>query len=86
TYTQLVLRTQDVKESVRRTAFRTLGEDVSSKLLSPQQRVTLVKRGLSDSSEAVMDACRFMVCVHWFRDAEYDPMELLQRLDVVNVE
>ncbi|CAN0484454.1 unnamed protein product, partial [Ectocarpus sp. 8 AP-2014] len=50
------------------------------------QRVTLVKRGLSDSSEAVVDACRFMVCVHWFRDAQYDPMELLQRLNVVNVE
>lgn len=26
---QLVLRTQDVKESVRKAAFRTLGEDVS---------------------------------------------------------
>lgn len=28
---QLVLRTQDVKESVRKAAFRTLGEDVSEK-------------------------------------------------------
>lgn len=32
TYTQLVLRTQDVKESVRRAAFRTLGEDVRVKV------------------------------------------------------
>lgn len=45
-----------------------------------------MKRGLSDSSETVVDACRFMVCAHWFRDADYDPVELLQRLDVVGVD
>ncbi|CAB1120827.1 unnamed protein product [Ectocarpus sp. CCAP 1310/34] len=78
----------DVRQAALAAVTKTVGmfDQVSSKLLSPQQRVTLVKRGLSDSSEAVVDACRFMVCVHWFRDAEYDPMELLQRLDVVNVE
>lgn len=59
---------------------------VASKHLHPHQRVTLVKRGLSDSSEAVVDACRFMVCAHWFRDVGYDPVELLQRLDVVGVD
>ncbi|CAN0292892.1 unnamed protein product, partial [Hapterophycus canaliculatus] len=51
--------------------------------LQPQQRVTLLKRGFADSSEAVVEACRFMLCVHWFRDADYDPVELLQRLDIV---
>eukprot|EP00903_Cladosiphon_okamuranus_P019411 g17847.t1 len=85
-FDQLVLRTQDVKESVRKAAFRTLGEDVASKHLHPQQRVTLIKRGLSDTSEAVVDACRFMLCAHWFRDVDYDPVELLQRLEVVGVE
>lgn len=45
-----------------------------------------MKRGLSDNSEAVVDACRFMLCAHWFRDVDYDPVELLQRLDVVGVE
>lgn len=56
---------------------------VSFKHLQPQQTVTLVKRGLSDSSEAVVEACRFMLCAHWFRDVGYDSVELLKRLDVL---
>lgn len=59
---------------------------VSPKHLHPHQRVTLIKRGLSDSSDVVVDACRFMLCAHWFRDVEYDPVELLKRLEVLHFE
>ena len=56
---------------------------MSANNLQPQQRVTLVKMGLSDGSEAVVEACRFMICAHWFREVRYDPVELLRRLDVL---
>lgn len=59
---------------------------VKAKHLQPRQRVALLKRGLSDGSAAVVDACRLMLCTQWLRDVEYDPVQLLGHLDVVNNE
>ena len=58
---------------------------VASKLLRPDQMLTLVKRGLSDKP-AVADACRFMLCARWLKDVGYEPVELLKRVDVLQVE
>lgn len=65
---------------------KTSSSKFASKHLQPQKRVALIKRGFADSSEAVVDACRFMVCGNWFRDADYDLVKLLQCLDLVGGE
>lgn len=60
-------------------------EQVTSKLLQPHQMLTLLKRGLSDKPP-VADACRFMLCACWLKEENYDPIELLKRVDVLQVE
>lgn len=59
---------------------------MNAKHLQTHQTVLLIQRGLSDSSPAVVDACRVMLCTRWLRDAGDDPVQLLALLDVVNHE
>lgn len=50
---------------------------------SPQQRVELLRRGLSDRAPAVRAECVKMVCDYWYvRDCGSDPLALIDLLDV----
>ncbi|XP_075400613.1 condensin complex subunit 3 [Tenrec ecaudatus] len=84
TLPQIVGRTRDVKEAVRKLAYQVLAEKVHMKALSIAQRVMLLQHGLNDRSAAVKQATQKHLLQGWLRFTEGDILVLLHRLDVEN--
>ncbi|XP_004707906.2 condensin complex subunit 3 [Echinops telfairi] len=84
TLPQIVGRTRDVKEAVRKLAYQVLAEKVHMKAMSIAQRVMLLQHGLNDRSAAVKQATQKHLLQGWFRFSEGDILMLLHRLDVEN--
>ncbi|XP_007517940.1 condensin complex subunit 3 [Erinaceus europaeus] len=84
TLPQIVGRTKDVKESVRKLAYQILAEKVHMRALSIAQRVMLLQQGLNDRSDVVKQAVHKPLLQGWLRFSEGSILELLHRLDVEN--
>ncbi|XP_008684034.1 condensin complex subunit 3 [Ursus maritimus] len=84
TLPQIVGRTKDVKEAVRKLAYQVLAEKVHMRAMSIAQRVMLLQQGLNDRSDAVKQAVQKHLLQGWLRFTEGNILELLHRLDVEN--
>lgn len=82
TLPEILRRTRDVKDAVRRQAFRVLAEKVHIKAMSIGDRVQLLDQGLQDRSEPVRAACSDMLCKSWLPSEDAGLLGLLDRLDV----
>ncbi|XP_070541488.1 condensin complex subunit 3-like [Ptychodera flava] len=80
----ILKRTRDVKDGVRKLAFVVLAEKIHIKALRIQQRVTILKDGLNDRSEAVRNACSTKLLQAWLHSFEGNVIDLLDALDVEN--
>jgi condensin complex subunit 3 len=82
TLEEIVGRTRDVKDDLRRHAFVILATKVHVKVLTITQRMQLLRDGLNDRNERVRQACIDMVVNGWLPAREMDAVSLLQKLDV----
>ncbi|PFX25708.1 condensin complex subunit 3-like [Stylophora pistillata] len=78
----IIGRTQDMTESVRKLAYRTLAEKVNIKSFTIAQRVQLLSNGLHDRSEAVKEVCAKELLYQWLNSFDGDVVKLLKCLDV----
>ncbi|XP_077575069.1 condensin complex subunit 3 [Stigmatopora nigra] len=84
TLPQVLKRTRDVKENVRKLAYQVLADKVHVKALSIAQRVSLLEQGLNDISEGVREIVCSRLLPAWLLRVDGNIMELLHRLDVEN--
>jgi condensin complex subunit 3 len=76
TIDDVILRTRDVVDEVRRHAFRVIGSKVALEKLTIAQRINLLKDGLSDRSDAVRECCVDMLCNIWYKRVKDDPIKV----------
>jgi len=81
TLPELIKRTRDCNELVRKTTFVTLSEKVGLKGFSIQKRIDLLKRGFQDTPrvKAVVENKLLMA---WLRFSQNDKIKFLKYLDV----
>ncbi|XP_029446285.1 condensin complex subunit 3 isoform X2 [Rhinatrema bivittatum] len=84
TLQEIVGRTMDVKDVVRKLAYQVLSEKIHMRALSIAQRVQLLQQGLNDRSDGVKEVIQKKILQTWLRYCEGDVLELLHRLDVEN--
>ncbi|XP_077426614.1 condensin complex subunit 3 isoform X2 [Vanacampus margaritifer] len=84
TLPRLLKRTRDVKENVRKLAYKVLADKVHVRALSIAQRVSVLEQGLHDTSEGVKEVVCFELLPAWLLRLDGNVMELLHRLDVEN--
>ncbi|XP_030047085.1 LOW QUALITY PROTEIN: condensin complex subunit 3 [Microcaecilia unicolor] len=84
TLPQIVGRTMDIKDVVRKLAYQVLSEKIHMRALSIAQRVQLLQQGLNDRSDAVKEVMQKKLLQAWLRFCDGDVLELLHRLDVEN--
>ena len=78
----VIQRTLDVSDAVRKQAFAVLAAKCGVADLSVDQRALLLRRGLRDRANTVVEAAREMLRV-WLADAcEGEVTRLLRMLDV----
>ncbi len=86
TITDILERTRDVHEEVRKHAYTVLGMKVPVDKLSISQRIILLKEGLRDRCESVQMACKELLCKHWLgtksRSVDGNIIKLLHHLDI----
>ncbi|KAJ8026278.1 Condensin complex subunit 3 [Holothuria leucospilota] len=75
-------RTRDVKDTVRKVAYLVLSEKVSIKSLTIEQRVKLLRDGLQDRSESIVETCSTKLLQSWLRTFAGNILEVLHALDV----
>lgn len=84
TLPEVIQRTKDVKESVRRVAYQVLAERVGIKSLSIDQRLELLQSGLKDRSNGIQLICKGKLLTNWLVSLGSNILALLQHLDVEN--
>ncbi|NXF88118.1 CND3 protein, partial [Eubucco bourcierii] len=84
TLPQIIGRTMDVKEAVRKLSYEVLAEKVHMRALSIAQRVKLLQQGFNDRSGAVREVVKKKLLQAWLQFTEGNVLELLHRLDVEN--
>ncbi|KAM6941539.1 condensin complex subunit 3 [Lycodopsis pacificus] len=84
TLPNVLKRTRDIKENVRKLAYQVLAEKVHIKALTIAQRVGLLQQGLHDISETVREVVHSRLLPAWMLRLDGDVTELLHRLDVEN--
>lgn len=82
TLPEILNRSRDVSEDVRKQAFTVIGQQIQAKHLSHRQRAALVEQGLRDANLSVRKACIEMLHKQWAATFA-DSFGLLQTLDVV---
>ncbi|XP_066944785.1 condensin complex subunit 3 [Macrobrachium rosenbergii] len=75
-------RTRDVNDVVRREAFKVLAQKVHIRSLTIAQRVRLISEGLKDRCEAVRKAVEKCLIQSWLRMVNGNILEMLSCLDV----
>nr|CAB3264222.1 condensin complex subunit 3 [Phallusia mammillata] len=83
TLPEVLDRTRDVAEAVRKTAFQILAQKVSIKALTSCQRLYLIKQGLFDQSAAVRDVVKKQLFQAWLLTFQANLLDLLKKLDVI---
>ncbi|GLJ51847.1 hypothetical protein SUGI_1101390 [Cryptomeria japonica] len=79
----IIERTLDVNDSVRKAAYRVLANKFPLQSLSIKLRTTILRRGLADRVPAVTAECVKMMKDAWLlKCCEGDPIALLRYLDV----
>jgi condensin complex subunit 3 len=79
----IIERTLDVNDSVRKAAYRVLANKFPLQSLSIKLRTTILRRGLADRVPAVTTECIKMMKDAWLaKCCEGDPIALLKYLDV----
>lgn len=82
TMSDIVDRTSDINDEVRRVAYHVLAAKVPLQSMKIADRVLVLRRGLSDRVKRVADAAHQLL-EHWFRtSAKGDVLKLLGMLDV----
>lgn len=71
TFDEILGRTRDVHEDVRKQAFAVIA-NIPLEELTLEQRMTVLNDGLYDRNEDVKAACTKMFCVSWFDQAGGD--------------
>ncbi|XP_071440767.1 condensin complex subunit 3 [Hetaerina americana] len=84
TVMDVVMRTQDVSETIRRQAYQFLAEKVDVRILSIQHRERLLQAGLNDRSDAVKRFVKTKFLSKWLKSCDEDILTLLSILDVTN--
>ncbi len=84
TLSQVLKRTLDVDENVRKTAYKFVADKVHIKSLTIAQREDVVRRGLTDRSDTVRDVVAKYLVPAWLRFCNGNIVELLYALDVGN--
>nr|XP_033804584.1 condensin complex subunit 3 isoform X2 [Geotrypetes seraphini] len=84
TLPQIVGRTMDIKDAVRKLAYQVLSEKIHIRALSIAQRVQLLQQGLNDRSDAVKEVMQKKLLQAWLRFCNGDVLELLHCLDIEN--
>jgi len=84
TQDQLIVRTRDESDDVRRVAYLAIAEKVSLEALGASSAALLIRRGLGDRAPAVSEAAAAMVTAWLDNACSGEPLNLLRRLDVVN--
>eukprot|EP01114_Cavostelium_apophysatum_P015640 TRINITY_DN4306_c0_g1_i1.p1 TRINITY_DN4306_c0_g1~~TRINITY_DN4306_c0_g1_i1.p1 ORF type:complete len:1452 (-),score=526.24 TRINITY_DN4306_c0_g1_i1:463-4818(-) len=82
TIEDVLKRTHDGNEDVRKHTFQVVSNKLPVEKLTIAQRINLLKDGLNDRSEAVRTACSKMICDHWLKQRENNPIKLMELLDV----
>ncbi|XP_074641099.1 condensin complex subunit 3-like [Tubulanus polymorphus] len=86
TLPQILERTRDVKDVVRKASFIVIAEKIHIKALTIAQRIKLLKDGLGDRSDVVKEACASQLLQAWLRLYGGNILELLNCLDVEDAE
>lgn len=86
TLTEVMKRTRDADESIRQETYRILAQKIPFQKLSVEQRVDVVRSGLSDSSDRVRAACVEMIKSAWLPVCKGDIPTLLGFLDIEEYE
>ncbi|EDV20086.1 uncharacterized protein TRIADDRAFT_32599, partial [Trichoplax adhaerens] len=84
TLPEIIERTKDIKESVRRVAYQVLAERVGIKSLTINQRLDLLENGLKDRSKGIQLICKGKLLTNWLVSLGSNVLVLLQHLDVEN--
>eukprot|EP01134_Creolimax_fragrantissima_P001657 CFRG1657T1 len=82
----LLMRTRDIKDTVRVEAFRMLSDKCNYKSLSKDERVSVLTEGLNDRSANVREACVAMVTDSWLSKDGNNPIVFLRRFNVIKNE
>ncbi|KAJ8316952.1 hypothetical protein KUTeg_004856 [Tegillarca granosa] len=75
-------RTRDVKDTVRKTAYKVMSEKVHIKALSIANRIRLLHDGLTDRTAVVKETCSSKLLQTWLRTFGGNVLDLLGSLDV----
>ena len=79
----IIDRIRDVKEKVRITALEILSK-VDVRLLTVDQRCTILRSGLTARCDSTRDATIQLICCGWMKSAKFNPIIFLRLLDVAN--
>lgn len=82
TLPDILERTRDVRDLVRRQAFEVISRKVHLKSLTIAQRVRLIAEGLTDRSDVVRGAVEKNLIQSWLRMVNGNVLDLLSCLDV----
>ena len=82
TMNEIIARTRDVKDTVRKAAFHKIAERVLVKQLTIEQRLLLIKEGLNDRSVAVKRVVEKELIMNWFKSCNNDLVKFLMLLDI----
>lgn len=86
TLTEVMKRTRDADDSIRQETYKILTQKIPFQKLSVEQRVDVLRSGLSDSTERVRTACIEMIKNSWLPACKGDIPMLLGFLDVEDYE
>ena len=78
----LLERTSDVSDAVRKQAFSVLANKCRMGNLSKPQRALVLRQGLRDRSPGVLEAARTLAQTWLLEDCQADVLKLLHELDV----
>ena len=82
TMNEIIARTRDIKDTVRKAAFHKIAERVLVKQLTIEQRLLLIKEGLNDRSVAVKRVVEKELIMNWFKSCNNDLVKFLMLLDI----
>ncbi|CAK9252582.1 unnamed protein product [Sphagnum jensenii] len=82
TIEDIIIRTRDAKDIVRKTAFVKLAEQVDVRIFSIEQRLNLLKIGLNDRNPSVRKVVETKLIDAWLKSYENNLIDLLVDLDI----
>lgn len=82
----IVSRTRDAKLKVRVDALDVLCNKVDVKTLTRNQRIEILRNGLSTRNPATYQAAIKMLCCGWMKSLKFDPVKLLELLEATSRE